>query len=443
LPAQGQYLVMDFVEGYDLQTIIDRVGQPLTEKQVLRWIDQICDALVYLHTQKPPIIHRDVKPANIKITPLGQAVLVDFGIAKAYDPDKNTTLGAQATTPGYSPVEQYGQEKTDARADIYALGATLYMLITGKRPPESISRVTGEALLPPSQSNPKISPSVEQATLRAMSVLAGDRFPNMDEFRQALRAASASVSLPISASLPSEKDLAQVRGTTSRPPSQPIKPITIPRSRLADSRRLAARIEWLTIPEGEFLYGEERKKLYLPAFQIAKFPVTNLQYKYFLDDNQQHPSPANWKGRSFTMVKPYHPVVGVSLHDALAFCYWLGCRLPTEFEWERAARGIDGRTYPWGEDWQDGRYCNNWDAKIGGTSAVDKFPDGLSPHGVADMVGNVWEWTATEHQGPFMHVLRGGSWKLFGKFAVRITQRDWSLLDDSRDDVGFRCARSL
>ena len=86
IQGQGQYLVMDYVEGEDLQSMLERTGAPLPTHQVLSWIGQVCDALSYLHSQNPPIIHRDIKPANIRITPGGQAMLVDFGIAKIFDP---------------------------------------------------------------------------------------------------------------------------------------------------------------------------------------------------------------------------------------------------------------------------------------------------------------------------------------------------------------------
>jgi serine/threonine protein kinase len=140
ISGQGQYLVMDFVEGEDLQSILDNAGSTLTESQVLPWIRQVCDALSYLHHQNPPIIHRDVKPRNIIITPAGQAMLVDFGIAKRYDPQSKTTMGARAVTPGYSPNEQYGHGTTDSISDIYALGATLYTLLTNQVPVESVQR---------------------------------------------------------------------------------------------------------------------------------------------------------------------------------------------------------------------------------------------------------------------------------------------------------------
>ncbi len=118
LPGQGQYMVMDFVEGEDLKTRLEKSGTFLPVSQVIPWILQIADALAYLHSQKPPVIHRDLKPENIIITPGNQVKLVDFGVAKIYDPALKTTMGARAVTPGYSPPEQYGHGTTDPRSDI-------------------------------------------------------------------------------------------------------------------------------------------------------------------------------------------------------------------------------------------------------------------------------------------------------------------------------------
>jgi hypothetical protein len=184
--GQGQYLVMDFVEGEDLQQMLNRRG-PLPEAEVLPWIRQICDALAYLHSQPQPIIHRDIKPANIKIAPDGQAMLVDFGIAKLYDPLLRTTLGARAITPGYSPPEQYGQGRTDVRSDIYSLGATLYALLTGKEPADSVERLIGAAsLTPPRQLNPLITESVARVIMRALVADPAQRFQSAGEFKVGL-----------------------------------------------------------------------------------------------------------------------------------------------------------------------------------------------------------------------------------------------------------------
>lgn len=192
VPGQGQYLVMDFIEGEDLRQWLSHSENPLPEAQVLTWVRQICDALSYMHAQNPPIIHRDIKPANIKITPAGEAVLVDFGIAKAHNPDLETTVGARAVTPGYSPQEQYGQGQTDVRSDVYALGATLYTLLTRQEPVESIERGLGKPLAAPHSINPSLSRSTDQAVMKAMEMLPERRFASMADFKAALVMPAAS-----------------------------------------------------------------------------------------------------------------------------------------------------------------------------------------------------------------------------------------------------------
>lgn len=181
------YLVMDYIEGDDLETLVRRSGK-LGEAQVLPWIDQVCDALTYLHTQPHPIIHRDVNPRNIRIRSDGRAMLVDFGIAKLYDPAQKTQLGARAVSPGYSPLEQYGRASTDARSDIYALGATTYFVLTGVPPPEAtdLAARTGQ-LQPPRTLAPNLSPQVEQAILKAMEISADARFQTAEALHHALR----------------------------------------------------------------------------------------------------------------------------------------------------------------------------------------------------------------------------------------------------------------
>jgi serine/threonine protein kinase/protein-disulfide isomerase len=190
IPGQGQYLVMEYVEGKDLREMLEEQDEPLPERQVLPWIQQICNALTYLHDQSPPVIHRDIKPANIKITPQGQAVLVDFGIAKIFDAQLKTTVGAQAVTPGFSPPEQYGRGRTDARTDIYALGATLYALFTKIEPPDSVDIIAGSELPPVEVNslNPEVSSQVSAAINRAMQLDRGDRFQTVGEFQSALLA---------------------------------------------------------------------------------------------------------------------------------------------------------------------------------------------------------------------------------------------------------------
>jgi serine/threonine-protein kinase len=201
LPGQGggptsACLVMEYVEGQDLQSMLDQAGGPLPEAQALTWMKQVAEAVIYLHGQTPPIIHRDIKPANIKITPKGQVMLVDFGIAKQYNPSQQTTVGARAVTLGFSPPEQYGVVNitgmTDARSDVYALGATLYALLTGQTPVESLQRRMGRSMLSPRQLNTAVSPRAEQLILRAMELQPEMRFQSVREFRDALNACASS-----------------------------------------------------------------------------------------------------------------------------------------------------------------------------------------------------------------------------------------------------------
>lgn len=185
--AGGLYLVMEFIEGEDLESHLE-VNGVIGEDLVRDWVEQICDALTALHTHQPPIIHRDIKPANIKITPDGRAVLVDFGIAKLYQAGNNTQVAARAVTDGFSPLEQYGQGSTDARSDIYALGATLYNLLTGVIPPDAPSRVAADTLVPPSQYQPEISPVMEQVVLQSLQLRPTDRYQSAEDMRWALAA---------------------------------------------------------------------------------------------------------------------------------------------------------------------------------------------------------------------------------------------------------------
>jgi serine/threonine protein kinase len=180
-----QYLVMDFIEGETLEEMVTSQG-PLTEAQAVAWIGQVLDALEYLHRQNPPIIHRDVKPANVKINPQGQAILVDFGIAKVNQAGQQTGMGARAVSAGYSPPEQYGGGTTDARTDVYAAGATLYFALTGQVPTESVSRLAGLSLIPAVQLNPGLSAHICQVLDQAMALDAAHRFQNAAAFKMAL-----------------------------------------------------------------------------------------------------------------------------------------------------------------------------------------------------------------------------------------------------------------
>jgi serine/threonine protein kinase len=201
--GQREYLVMDFVRGQDLRQLMEearRQGEFLDEGQVLHWAEQLCDALAYLHGQDPPVLHRDIKPANIKLTPGGLIKLVDFGLVKllAADESRTITILQGRGTVAYTPLEQYGGDAghTDARSDIYSLGATLYHLLTNRPPADAKQRfLKPDALVSPRAINAHTSPATERAILAAIAMHPDQRPPNVATFRDLLHSGSLPPSL--------------------------------------------------------------------------------------------------------------------------------------------------------------------------------------------------------------------------------------------------------
>lgn len=210
------YLVMDFVAGQDLQAKLAGAlaqGHSLDEKQVLAWASQLCDAIEYLHSQDQPVLHRDIKPGNIKITPSGTVKLVDFGLVKVLLPDEQRTITVVQGrgTVQYTPLEQYGGDSghTDARSDIYSFSATLYHLLTGQAPADAKRRfLSPGALASPRSLNPAISAQVERAILWGLSMHPDERPANMAAFRAELLAPD-SIGGAVSEFFSHERPLAQ------------------------------------------------------------------------------------------------------------------------------------------------------------------------------------------------------------------------------------------
>jgi formylglycine-generating enzyme required for sulfatase activity len=203
--------------------------------------------------------------------------------------------------------------------------------------------------------------------------------------------------------------------------------------------------EMVHIPAGAFLYGPQLDARELPEFWIDRTPVTNSEYRRFLVANSEHPAPHldkgwahpyNWdpEARTFPAGMGNHPVTLVDWYDAEAYAAWSELNVPTEVQWEKAARGTDGRRYPWGR-WDQDR-CNTEEAEIRTTTPVGHYsPTGDSPYGCADSVGNVWEWTTTQNRKNW--VVRGGSF-VNDRLHARCAFHEWDLPDSGMRFYGLR-----
>ena len=203
--TQRDFLVMEYIPGDDLETLVQTQG-PQPEWLVLRWADELLDVLDYLHTQDPPIIHRDVKPGNLKLRENGMLVLVDFGIAAEHRPEQDALVGMTAVTPGYSPPEQYTDSPADARTDVFGAGATLYYLLTGVAPAAAPERASGAATLAPARKLvAKITANTDALLSKALHLASEERWANAAEMRRA--AAVASRKLVSAAPAPPQPDV--------------------------------------------------------------------------------------------------------------------------------------------------------------------------------------------------------------------------------------------
>jgi predicted Ser/Thr protein kinase len=232
IEGQGQYLVMDFIEGEDLKMRLQRLGA-LPEKEVLLIGIAISDALHYLHSLTPPVLHRDIKPGNIRIAPDGHVYLVDFGLAKQVEAGQMTATGARGLTPGYSPPEQYGTARTDGRSDIYALGATLYTALTGFPPEDGMAVAIKQSELTPIRTrNAEVSLLTAGIIEKALHVDPINRYQTGNEFKQALMEASDTVTRQVATGevtvTPPPADATMVAGALTMPRPVKQKPASRP-----------------------------------------------------------------------------------------------------------------------------------------------------------------------------------------------------------------------
>ncbi|MBN1487833.1 MAG: SUMF1/EgtB/PvdO family nonheme iron enzyme [Anaerolineae bacterium] len=199
--------------------------------------------------------------------------------------------------------------------------------------------------------------------------------------------------------------------------------------------------EMVLIPAGPFTMGatsggNKAREVNLPEFQIDKYEVTYQQYEIFISETG-HSAP--WG--SYPEALAGHPIINVTWEDAYAYCEWAGKRLPTDAEWEKAARGDDGRIYPWGDEWNVA-YANTSESGVGSSQVVGSYPDGASYYGVMDMAGNVWEWVDDwANADQENKIIRGGAWNAVNKWAQTFAHNEVRP-NYAQDSLGFRCARS-
>jgi formylglycine-generating enzyme required for sulfatase activity len=486
--AGHKYLAMAYLEGHTLAELLKN-NPPLIE-QALAIIGQVAAALDTIHSQG--LVHRDVKPGNIILTGEGRAVLLDFGLVRAAEGTRLTQSMASLGTAEYmapEQIEQAEETKLDGRADIYALGVMAYEILVGRLPFIATSSMKllykhlHETPPSPTSLKPDLPPGLEPSLFKALAKAPEARFQRARELAQALKLGWQENNLDllyqrlqaaanqqdwievlilggqITALQPRFRDvpeqLSQARAALNKVPQpQPVSPSPEPprppaqptQSKL--QQKTTDRLIWekdgktmVRVPAGEFLYGDKKVKKSLPEFWIDKTPVTNAEYARFIAETKQNP-PGHWKGKEPSKHVADHPVAHISWNEAVAYAKWAGKRLPTEEEWEKAARGVDGRKYPWGDQPPTSELCN-FNRNIGGTTPVGRYsPQGDSPYGCVDMSGNVWECTVSDYNKG-TKVLRGGSWYYTSEEILRAAYRNYHHPDGRYETLGFRCVGSL
>jgi serine/threonine protein kinase len=438
-------IVMELVEGPSLVQYLAKWRGRMPFAEIRRLFGGVLDAVGAGHRQG--IIHRDLKPDNVLVAGGADELepkLVDFGIAKILEGTTYTMSGAFLGTCAYmSPEQVQRPTAADPRSDIYSLGITLYQLCTGRVPFEGnhfsvMMAHVQQAPRPPSELRADLPAELERLILDALAKDPALRPPSCEVFQARL-----------------EHALRETPPSPSRRRLEALPPVL-------ESEHGAAM---LLVPSGTFAMGRDRRNVHLDAFYIDATPVTNQQFLRFVEITHYRPSDReaarflhHLPGKKIPRGKEGHPVVFVSWTDAREYAAWAGKRLPTEAEWEKAARGTDGRKYPWGRTEPSPRSANYGNA-LGDTAPVGSFPEGASPYGALDMAGNVWEW-CSEYDDPEFYadgpqhnpentrpgprprlVMRGGSY-MYGSRALRTYNRTSFEAHYRFGDGGFRCARS-
>ncbi len=517
------YIAMRYLPGGNLA---DRIAQgPLPRAEALRIIREAAAGLAAGHQKG--LIHRDVKPGNILFNEAGRAVVADFGVARAVQLSSmgtSTETGGAVGTPYYRAPELWrGSPPPSPATDVYSLACVLYemltgqMLFNGQTPDQLITRHLLEA--PESlMVGDDLPVDLRLALEAALAKDPTQRPQTMLAFCERLETASTDVEVEPEPE-PVEPVVVPARVSEAASDDAMAEPLKEPAARQTPNQETRKKKGWVWalvaglivigvlalfggrllsddgeinpvdgaavvyVPAGDFLMGSEdslafpdeegpEHTVYLDAYWIYKYEVTNAQYADFLNAMESSQTRTGLPlldvnssdvrimetGGQWVAQAGYadHPVVMVSWYGAQSYCKWAGGGLPTEAQWEKAARGTDGRRYPWGNADPTCSLAQFEDCSSG-TRPVGSFPDGASPYGALDMAGNVWEWVADWYDrnyysqspgenptGPASgntHVFRGGSWGA-STWALRVVRRGDAEPDFMHDNYGFRCRLS-
>ena len=482
--ADGRYFIaMRYVDGLSLDKFLTKNGL-LAWGQAIEITAQIGQALDFAHQKG--LVHRDVKPQNIIISASEGAVLTDFGLVRAIAESGLTHTGSMLGTPAYMAPEIWEGEEAVPATDQYALACVLVEMLTGKvlfdgkTPPAVMAKHFKPLVLPEAWSQGV--PAVMNTTLsKVLAKTPAERFENNSVFLGAFREPLSVVSIEnISEEKQEEPKKPTNQEAISKP--EPIHQEAQGNQNIVLNLGYGVIMEFVRIPVGEFWMGDSEEqaskdekpyhKVYLDEYLISKYPVTNRQYQVFVHESN-HAAPLYWKNGLIPRGLEDHPTVNINWNAAIFFCRWVSqqtgqlINLPSEAQWEKAARGTDQRIYPWGDQKPHPSLCNYDNGGIldtlfynirKTTTPIGKYsPQGDSPYGCVDMSGNVWEWCndlydanyyrnspTSNPTGPISgkeRIIRGGSWAYsvsYLRSAVRVANSP----TNSGNDIGFRCILS-
>ncbi len=477
------FMVIEFIPGQDLRAII-KAGNTDLKRRIEIALD-VARGLEHIH--RCGIIHRDIKPDNIRVTPEWKVKLMDFGIAKSQGLQLTRT-GMALGTPYYMAPEQVMGKPVTPQSDVYAFGLVLFELFSGEK---AVTGDTVEQVFYKILSAPLDLTPLTRAGLPARLVSLVQRCSAKDPgarpagFAEVCR--ELEYTLAELAGSPAPAAPPQVAPVLPRPPKpldrrillagggaalvaagtglwvwlRPSRPpegngTKEPGKEKKEAVPLAPPPGMVLVPAGTFLFGANREQRSTPAFYIDRTEVPNRDYQQFCNATGRALPP------EFAAGRPDEPVVNVTFEDAQAYAAWAGKRLPSGLEWEKAARGTEGFPYPWGADADPARanVAGNPETRGERLVAVDRFENGASPFQVLNMAGNVWEWvdgaetpsaravasfaslklltpppTAEE---PW-RAIRGGSYK---RRIEEVVAYEWSVVPARFRfrDIGFRCA---